>query len=200
VDPSGNVPAVILMYLSVIGTAPDTPRDMMLLSESGYAFMQNPSLLTGICALADAVGVALPGVSSGGGRIIRELTENVDDAIDTVKSIKGTGKTTILGENMADRVIPFAEKTGSRTLPWGTTPEKWAKMTPKERWKLNDGTLRARINEGDSFRYIGKDINRPDSVRRQFNLTGSELLRLNERGVPYGVVSPEEVFNTIGRY
>jgi hypothetical protein len=69
-----------------------------------------------------------------------------------------------------------------------------------QRWKLNDGMLRARINEGDSFRYIGQDPNRPASVRSSFDLRGSELLRLESRGIPYDVVSPAEVFKVLGRY
>jgi hypothetical protein len=72
-------------------------------------------------------------------------------------------------------------------------------MTPQQRWKLNDGTLRARINEGDSFQYIGKDPFRNPLQRQQFDLTGSELLRLNERGIPYQTVSPQQVQSVIGR-
>ena len=108
-------------------------------------------------------------------------------------------QTTILGENMGQRVIPFAENTGSRHLPFGASKAEWDAMTPKQRWKLNDGTLRARINEGDNFRYIGIDPKRSPVDRSRFDLTGSELLRLNERGVPYQVVSPQEVMSTIGR-
>ncbi|TAN80700.1 MAG: hypothetical protein EYR95_19025 [Phormidium sp. SL48-SHIP] len=100
---------------------------------------------------------------------------------------------------MMQRVIPFAEKTNARTLPFGTTADEWAKLTPQQRYRLNDGALRARINEGDSFRYIGIDPGRSPAVRNQFDLTGSELLRLNERGIPYQTVSPQEVFQTIGR-
>jgi len=108
-------------------------------------------------------------------------------------------QTTVLGENMRDRVIPFADATNARTLPWGTTPERWAQMTPQQRWKLNDGALRARINEGDSFRYIGIDPGRPVAERLRFDLTRSELLRLNDRGIPYQTVTPREVISTIGR-
>lgn len=86
-------------------------------------------------------------------------------------------QTTILGENMGQRVIPFAEGTGARHLGFGATADEWAAMTPRQRWKLNDGMLRARVNEGDSFRYIGRDLDRPASVRTGFDLTGSELLR-----------------------
>lgn len=107
--------------------------------------------------------------------------------------------TTVLGENMAKRTIPFAEATGARTLPFGTTAEEWAKMTPQQRWKLNDGALRTRINEGDNFRYIGQDPYRSPAQRTQFDLTRSELLRLQERNVPYETVSPSEVQSVLGR-
>lgn len=108
-------------------------------------------------------------------------------------------KTTVLGENMMERVIPYANKTGGRTLPFGTTPEKWAKMSPKERWKLNDGALRKRIKEGDQFEYIGKDPGRSAALRDKFDLTRSELLRLDERGVKYTTVAADKVKETIGR-
>lgn len=107
--------------------------------------------------------------------------------------------TTILGENMMERVIPYAEETGSRTLPFGATADEWAKMTPQQRWRLNDGTLRARINEGDSFRYIGQDPRRLPSVRTEFDLTRSELLRLQDRSISYEVVSPSAVQSVLGR-
>jgi RHS repeat-associated protein len=108
-------------------------------------------------------------------------------------------QTTILGENMERRVMPFAENTNTRTLGFGATPEEWAAMSPTQRWKLNDGMLRARINQGDAFRYIGRDPKRWLTNRQRFDLTGSELLRLEGRAVPYEIVSPEEVFEAIGR-
>lgn len=100
---------------------------------------------------------------------------------------------------MLERVIPFADRTGARYLPFGTSAEEWAKMTPKERWKLNDRALRVRINEGDNFRYIGQDSYRDPALRREFDLTRSELLRLRERGVPFESVSPHEIQNILGR-
>ena len=42
--------------------------------------------------------------------------------------------TTVLGENMMERVIPFAQKTEARTLPFGTSAREWANMTPQARW------------------------------------------------------------------
>ncbi len=76
---------------------------------------------------------------------------------------------------------------------------EWAKLTPKQRWELNDGALRTRIGEGDSFQYIGRDPYRNPALRQQFDLTGSELLRLQERGIPYETVSPETVQSILGR-
>jgi RHS repeat-associated protein len=107
--------------------------------------------------------------------------------------------TTVLGENMMERVIPFAQKTEGRTLPFGTSAQEWAKMTPQARWKMNDGALRTRINEGDDFRYIGQDMYRDPLLRQRFDLTGSELLRLNSRGITYEAVSPSNVTSILGR-
>jgi RHS repeat-associated protein len=107
-------------------------------------------------------------------------------------------QTTILGENMSQRVIPFAERTGARDLGFGASQPEWRAMTPAEQWRLNDGMLRARINEGDAFRYIGQDPLRNPALRTQFDLTGSELLRLESRGIPYETVSPSEVISVLG--
>jgi hypothetical protein len=151
-------------------------------------------------ALSAAACIPFAGWGAAGIKVVNKGVKALDKADDVYDAAKGARRTTILGENMRQRVIPFAEKTGARTLPWGTTPEKWTKMTPKERWKLNDSLLRSRINEGDDFRYIGSDPNRPEVDRMQFDLTGSELLRLEERGISYDIVDREEVFRTIGRY
>jgi len=105
---------------------------------------------------------------------------------------------TILGENMKDRVVPFANKTGGRHLPLGSKDD-WDRMTPRQRWKKNDGDLRKRIREGDSFRYIGKDPDRPDAARRRFDLTRSELDRLRDRGIPWEEVPIEEIMCVLGR-
>lgn len=107
--------------------------------------------------------------------------------------------TTILGENMIERVIPFAESTGARTLPFGASAEEWANMTFQQRYKLNDGILRMRINEGDNFRYIGEDPLRSPDVRSQFDLTRSELLRLQDRKIPYEIVPQSEVQSILNR-
>jgi hypothetical protein len=107
-------------------------------------------------------------------------------------------RTTILGENMTQRVMPFAEATDAETLGFGASREEWAAMTPAERWKLNDGMLRARITAGDAFRYIGQDPLRNPALRAQFDLTGSELLRLDSRNIPYEIVPPIEVQTVLG--
>jgi hypothetical protein len=75
----------------------------------------------------------------------------------------------------------------------------WDKMTPRQRWKANDGELRKRINAGDRFRYIGKDPNRSDAARRRFDLTRSELDRLRDRGIPWEDVPIEEIMCVLGR-
>lgn len=72
-------------------------------------------------------------------------------------------------------------------------------MTPRQRWKANDSALRSRIREGDVFSYIGRDPDRPDWVRRRFDLTGSELLRLRDRGIPFEIVRRSRVRQVIGR-
>lgn len=59
-----------------------------------------------------------------------------------------------------------------------------------EKWK--DNTLRKRINEGDEFRYIGIYQQRKLLERTRFALTRSELLRLQDRGIPYEIVSDFE--------
>ena len=107
-------------------------------------------------------------------------------------------QTTILGENMVRRVMPYADATGSSSLGFGTTPEIWELMSPKQRWKLNDGMLRARIARGGGFRSIGADPLRPTSGRAQFDLTGSELLRLDGRGIPYDITDPVNVYEILG--
>jgi hypothetical protein len=66
---------------------------------------------------------------------------------------KELSSATILGENVAGRVRPFGDATGSRTLGFGSTQEGWDALSPAQRWRLNDGQLGARINEGDIFRY-----------------------------------------------
>jgi hypothetical protein len=159
-------------------------RTALRLSEEDVAAIQGGALAGASMATPGTMAYALESAAAGQGVSSRPAA---------------AGQTTILGENMRDRVIPFAAATGARTLPWGTTPARWAQMTPQQRYRLNDGTLRARINEGDSFRYIGVDPGRPVAERYRFDLTRSELLRLSDHGIPYEVVTPQEVISTIGR-
>jgi hypothetical protein len=130
-------------------------------------------------------------------RDVSRAWRRVSGAVSAAKA-GGSGRTTVLGENMADRVVPYAERTGGRTVDM-VSPDDWARMTPRQRWKANDGALRTRIREGDRFSYIGRDPDRPDWARRKFDLTGSELLRLGDRGVPFEIVSRSRVRQVIGR-
>ncbi len=124
--------------------------------------------------------------------------EFIDQGFNSTAAGTTSARTTILGENMAQRTMPFAEATNAETLGFGATREEWAAMSPAERWKLNDGMLRTRMDAGDEFRYIGQDPLRNPALRAQFDLTGSELLRLNGRNVPYEIVSPTEVQTVLG--
>jgi len=95
--------------------------------------------------------------------------------------------------------MPFADQTGARTLGFGSTAKEWNTMTPAQRWKLNDGQLRARIKERETFWYIGQDAYPDPLVRARFDLTGSEFLRLDSAAVNYESVSPSDVFKVLGR-
>ena len=169
------------------------------------------------CSIGEAVGLPLP-VAAGvrvaslakldrleGGAAARRTSDEATAAgrpraAARTAADSGTARTTILGENMSGRVQPFADATGSRTLGFGSTADEWNSMSPAQRWRLNDGQLRARINEGDDFRYIGQDADRSPLLRQQFDLTRSELLRLEDRGIPFDFVSPDELFKMIGRF
>jgi RHS repeat-associated protein len=105
-------------------------------------------------------------------------------------------QTTVLGEGMETRVIPYAHRTGGRTIDM-LPRSVWERLSPQQRYRANDGAIRTRINEGDRFEFIGRD-NRPEALRRQFDLTGSELLRLSDRGVAYNIVPPEVVSGVLG--
>lgn len=101
---------------------------------------------------------------------------------------------------MEKRVEPFAEATGARTPPDGSGPSsaEWDAMSAKEKYRLNDGMLRARIREGDDFATSAWTTDRiqcgPSSISRVLS-----SLRLDERGVSYETVSQDEVLKTIGR-
>ena len=120
------------------------------------------------------VGTVTGGTTSGGAHALTHLpttTTNLNHTPTSTGTPPTMHQTTILGENMSERVMPFAEATGSRTLGFGATADEWAAMTPQQRYQLNDGMLRARIGEGDDFRYIGQDPLRPPDVRARFDLT-----------------------------
>ncbi len=105
-------------------------------------------------------------------------------------------QTTVLGEGMETRVIPYAHRTGGRTIDM-LPRSVWERLSPQQRYRANDGAIRTRINEGDRFEFIGRD-SRPEALRRQFDLTGSELLRLSDRGIGYNIVPPEVVSGVLG--
>ncbi len=178
---------------AVIGTADNVIAGMASRGLTGGDLL-DPRAMAGDLLLGGGAGAAGGALGSRHFRPERQL---LDDAGSDPQTMR---QTTILGENMTERVMPFAEATESRTLGFGATGDEWAAMTPQQRYRLNDGMLRARIREGDNFRYIGPDPLRPPDVRARFDLTRSELLRLDERGVPYDVVSPDEVFKMIDRY
>ncbi len=180
IDPDGNSPLDVGFFIA------DSISFGLALYSGNPAAIQS----AGMDLAASAVGLASP--IPGMGQALKAAR-----AADKVADI--ATKTTILGENMMERVIPFAERTGARFLPFGTTADKWAKMTPKQRWKLNDGTLRGRIKEGDNFRYIGQDPYRDPALRRQFDLTRSELQRLQDRSVPFERISPQEIQRVLDR-
>jgi len=71
-------------------------------------------------------------------------------------------------------------------------------LTPKQQYKLNDGQIRARIKEGDIFEYIGKNPKRSEVERKAFDLTGSEILRLKDRGVSYTLAPEEKILEILG--
>ena len=120
----------------------------------------------------------------------------------TTKSATGNGNsstaaknTTILGNGQQKRVIPFAQKTNASTIDNGLTEAQYIKLSSKQKYKLNDGLLRQRINRGDTFRDIGKD-----NVSRDLDLLEAELLRLRDRGIFVETVSPTEILNTRGKH
>lgn len=186
------------VFVDPTGEVAETGWDIFNIALGVGSFSANASAGNVAGAALDGAGVALdliatvvPGIPGGAGSAIK--------AARISESTSGAGKTLVLGENMRDRVIPFAEKTGSAHMPFGTTKEKWAAMSPQERYKLNDGQLRKFLSEGYDVRYIGRDRQRSESQRSGFDLTGSELLRLESRGKPYETVSRDEVQRTIGR-
>ena len=104
-----------------------------------------------------------------------------------------SGRSTILGNGQYDRVIPFAEKTGGKTLESGLSAKEWNALLPKQQFKLNDGLLRERIKAGDIFRDIG-----PDGIVRALDLRRAELTRLSDRAIPLEIVGKEEILRILG--
>ncbi len=211
---TGHIDVRRLAFDTVIGAGTagllhGAARGVSVLREAGSARALRSAIDDELPALTSAERAPTPGPATPEVQAPRATPEPstpavVDDVVSpAATSATGGGapghQTTILGENMADRVMPFAERTNARTLGFGTSSEDWARMTPQQRYKLNDGQLRARINEGDDFRYIGQDPARPPDVRARFDLTRSEILRLQERGIPYETVAPEEVAKILGQ-
>jgi hypothetical protein len=142
--------------------------------------------------LGNGPSVALGRIGSGGATALR--------AADTAAGFGHVKQpVTIIGENMRDRVIPFAEKTQARPIPFARSVDEWTKLSPQEQYRLNDGALRSRIRAGDRFRYIGQDPYRDAAVRRRFDLTRSELDRLQERGIDVEFVSRDEIYDVLRR-
>jgi RHS repeat-associated protein len=179
-------------YLMATGSTMAESRLILGLSKelaTGALTSGTPLAAAPLYAPANFVSRTLAASDSGGTSFLETYA---------FSAAKQSNQTTVLGENMMQRVIPFATKTNARTLPFGTTSAQWSKMTFQQRWKLNDGALRARINDGDLFRYIGQDPFRNPLLRQEFDLTGSELLRLNDRRIPFQIVSPQEVMSVLG--
>ncbi len=107
-------------------------------------------------------------------------------------------QTTVLGENMEGRVIPFAKEIGARTLPWAGTPEQWRAWSPQQRYRANDRMLRIRAREGDLFATIGADARRPEALRRRFDLTRAELMRLEYMRISVEERSAINVYLVLG--
>ncbi len=149
----------------------------------------------GVNVLAAGLLPNAGGFLRGGRRLAGETAETV---VDTVAGARRSvhnapNRTTILGNDQTTRVVPFAERTGGRTLDNGLTESQWNALSPRQQWKVNDGQLRKHANEGDRFRDIG-----PDGRVRSLDLRKAELLRLRERGVPIERVSPGELRRILG--
>ncbi len=108
-DPSGHVAGVddaliaFYLYLSALGTAPDTHSDIIMLADSANNFSNNPSVINGIAVVADGGALLVPGVPAGGGKFVDDAAEGVskllkkidiqlfaknsDEAYDAVKGI-----------------------------------------------------------------------------------------------------------------
>jgi hypothetical protein len=130
---------------------------------------------------------ARPGVS--------RMTTSAEPKVQTREA--AAPRTTVLGESMEARVIPYASRTANEHIPFGVTAEQWAGFSPKERWKLNDGMFRMRINAGDNLVSTGRDPERKATTRSKFDLFGSEMLRANDRNVRVNQVPETVISSTI---
>jgi hypothetical protein len=81
-----------------------------------------------------------------------------------VKGVSTIEKTVVIGENMAQRVIPYAEKYGFKYFrPRGTNPASW--MRNQVQW------IRRQIQDpGTRIIDIGPDLSR--AVRSEYYLKG----------------------------
>lgn len=86
-----------------------------------------------------------------------------------VKGVTTIEKTVVIGENMAQRVIPYAEKYGFKYFqPRGTNPANWMKsQTQRIRRQIQD--------PGTRIIDIGPDPSR--AVRSEYYLKELEMLR-----------------------
>ncbi len=126
-----------------------------------------------------------------GGPLVKGGTKLLSFAATNNVVKKGT---TIIGNDQFGRVGPFAQKTGATTLRSRLTEKQFNALSIKQKFRVNDGLLRQRINRGDVFRDIG-----PDLRNRSFDLRLLELFRLKERGVSIERISPTQVFRILGR-
>ncbi|MFA5528796.1 MAG: RHS repeat-associated core domain-containing protein [Peptostreptococcales bacterium] len=83
VDSSGHIPVAVYLYLSALGTAPDTHLDIMMLADSWAAFNEDKTFSNGLAVILDVAALLTPYVPSGAG--------NVDEGIRTVAKLTDDG-------------------------------------------------------------------------------------------------------------
>ena len=97
-----------------------------------------------------------------------------EGAVKVVKNIKNVKKIVVIGEDMAERVIPYAEKIGAKWFkPRGTKPMNWMKNQVKWIMKQIKDPFTEIID-------IGPDLKRP--VRSKYYL--KELEKINKHIKP----------------
>lgn len=140
----------------------------------------------GMAAFHTAMAMAdVSGVKAVGGILAKA-------GIKGFRNLSAKEAVTIIGNNQKDRIIPYAQKTGARTIENGKTAAEWEKLSSKEKYKLNDGKFRERMNEGDRIKDIG-----PDGQNRPLDLRKAELNRAQDRNYPVERVPAEEVNKVI---